>query len=91
MRLSCVIINLTYQIHLKCRMWYDLQKDSFLTTSLKLAKSEHTYIFHLTQKSIFKCAIASMLFDASSCSMFDFQCSTFDSAIFILFCMLNLH
>ena len=33
-----------------------------------------------------------MLFDASSYSMFNFQCSIFDSAIFILlFCMLNLH
>ena len=32
------------------------------------------------------------LFDAFSCSMFDFQCSIFDYVIFILlFCVLNLH
>ena len=32
------------------------------------------------------------LFDASSCSMLDFQCTIFDSVIFILlFCVLNLH
>ena len=68
-----------------------MQEYSFLTTSLKLAKTEHIY-FSVRNKSRYLNAIACMLFDASSCSMFNFQCSIFDCAIFILlFCMLNLH
>ena len=84
MRLSCVIINMIYQIHL------DFQKYSFLATSLKLVKTKHTY-FCVRRKNWHLNAIASMLFEASSCSIFVFQCSIFDSAIFIiLFFMLNL-
>ena len=53
----------------------DSQK--FLTTSLKLAKTQHTY-FSVRHKNQNLNAIASMLFDASSCLMFDFQCLIFE-------------
>ena len=36
----CVIINLSYRIHLEFSMWQDLEKESFLKTYLKSAKTE---------------------------------------------------
>ena len=86
MRLSCVIINLIYRIHLEPSMWSDLRKDSFLNIGQNRA-----YLFFRPTQNLHLNAIASMLFDASNCSMFHFQCSIYDSVIFILlFCMLNL-
>ena len=68
MRLPCV--NPAYQIHIESSMWYDLQKDNFLTTYLKVAKTE--VIVSIQYNNRYFSAIASILFDAFSCSMFDF-------------------
>ena len=63
----------------------------FLTTYLKSAKTEDVF-FSVWNNNQYFSATASILFDVSTCLMFDFQCSNFHSAIFILqFCVLNLH
>ena len=48
------------------------KKNSFLTTSQKINKTENTYFFPPTQIRYLN-AIASMSFDASSTSIFDFN------------------